>query len=63
VFLFSIAAIPQGIWFSSDPSNAQMDSGNQTATLDHLVSNLSQAKKAVGSGNSPAVTMQLTAII
>jgi hypothetical protein len=40
-----------------------MDTGNQTATLDQLVANLSQAKEAVGSGNSTAVTMQLTAII
>jgi hypothetical protein len=63
VFLFSITAIPQGIWISSGPANAQMDSGNQTATLDQLVANLSQAKEAVGSGNSTAVTMQLTAII
>ena len=63
VFLFSTTAIPQGIWVSSGPVIAQMDSGNQTATLDQLVSNLSQAKEAVGSGNSTAVTMQLTVII
>ena len=63
VFLFSTTAIPQGIWISSGPVNAHMDSANQTATLDQLVANLSQAKEAVGSGNSTAVTMQLTAII
>ena len=63
IFLFSTTAIPQGIWISSGPVNAQMVSGNQTATLDQLVANLSQAKEAVGSGNSTAVTTQLTAII
>jgi hypothetical protein len=63
VLLFSTTAMPQGIWISSDPVNAQMDSGNQTAVIDQLLSNLSQAKEAVGSGNSTAVTMQLTAII
>ncbi len=63
VFLFATTAVPQGVWISSDPVNAQMDSGNQTAVIDQLVSNLSQAKEAVGNGNSTAVTMQLTAII
>jgi len=63
VFLFASAVMPQGIWISSDPVNAQTDSSNQTAVIDQLVSNLSQAKEAVGSGNSTAVTMQLTAII
>jgi hypothetical protein len=63
VFLFATTAVPQGVWISSDPVNAQSDSGNQTAVIDQLVSNLSQAKEAVGNGNSTAVTMQLTAII
>ena len=47
VFLFATTAVPQGVWISSDPVNAQMDSGNQTAVIDQLVSNLSQAKEAV----------------
>lgn len=63
VFLFGSNAAPQGVWTSSNPVNAQMDSSNQTAVIDQLVSNLNQAKEAVGSGNSTAVTMQLTAII
>ncbi len=45
VLLFSTTAMPQGIWISSDPVNAQMDSGNQTAVIDQLLSNLSQAKE------------------
>jgi hypothetical protein len=63
VFLFSTTAFPQGIWIFSGPVNAQTDSGNQTAVLDQLISNMSQAKEAVGSGNSTATTAQLTAII
>ncbi|MGC1133252.1 MAG: hypothetical protein WA941_10545 [Nitrososphaeraceae archaeon] len=63
IFLFSTAGIPQGAWISSSSVNAQLDGSNQTAVIDQLVSNLSQAKEAVGGGNSTAVTMQLTAII
>jgi hypothetical protein len=63
VFLFSTTAVPQGIWISSNPVNAQVDGSNQTAVIDQLVSNLSQAKEAVRGENSTAVTMQLTAII
>ena len=63
VFLFSTAGIPQGAWITSSSVNAQSDSSNQTAVIDQLVSNLSQAKEAIGSGNSTAETVQLTAII
>jgi hypothetical protein len=63
VSLFASTVMPQGIWISSDPVYAQMDSSNQTAVIDQLVSNLRQAKESVGSGNFTAVTMQLTAII
>ena len=64
VFLFSTTGILQGAWISPRNVNAQTDStSNQTAVIDQLVSNLTQAKEAVGSGNSTAVTMRLTAII
>jgi ABC-type Zn2+ transport system substrate-binding protein/surface adhesin len=63
VFLFSTTTMPHGIWTSSQTANAQMDGGNQTAVIDQLVSNLSQAKESLGGDNSTLTTMQLTAII
>src|SRR5918995_1555553 len=63
IFLFATTTMPQGVWISTNPVYAQMDSSNQTAVIDQLVTNLTQAKEAVGSENSTAVTMQLTAII
>jgi ABC-type transporter Mla subunit MlaD len=63
IFLFATTAMPQGVWISTNPVYAQMDSSNQTAVIDQLVTNLTQAKEAVGSENSTVVTMQLTAII
>jgi hypothetical protein len=61
--LFSTTVVPQGIWISSEPVDAQMESGNQTAVIDQLVSNLSQAKESLGGDNTTLTTMQLTAII
>ena len=61
--LFSTTVMPQGIWISSEPVNAQMESGNQTAAIDQLVSNLSQTKESLGGDNTTLTTMQLTAII
>ena len=57
IFLFSTAATPQGGWFYSHSVNAQTESGNHTAVIDQLISNLSQVKGDVGNGNSTAVTM------
>jgi len=63
VFLVSTTAIPKGVWSSSQPLYAQMDGDNQTAVIDQLVSNLSQAKESLGGDNTTLTTMQLTAII
>jgi hypothetical protein len=50
VFLFAANAMPLGVWISSNPLKAQSEGSNQTAVLDQLVSNLTQAKEAVGVG-------------
>jgi hypothetical protein len=61
--LFSTSATLLVIWPSGYSTYAQQDNTNQTLIIDQLVSNLSQAKETVASGNSTAVTIQLTGII
>jgi hypothetical protein len=61
--LFSTGAMSMAIRPAEYSTYAQEDNTNQTLVLDQLASNLSQAKAAVASGNSTAVTMQLTGII
>lgn len=61
---FSVSATPLAIRPSEYSTYAQVENNtNQTLAIEQLVSNLSQAKEGLASGNSTAVTMQLTGII
>ena len=60
--LFLTGILP-GMWTSDAPAYAQINNQTTAETIDQLTSNLTQAKRAIASGNTTATTAQLTAII